>query len=72
MTRSWRLAATAVLAAGTLLVPATASAHDPEHDHIYANDINRGVDIFLLSDKARSGAQKLPYLNPQTQESVIN
>lgn len=40
--------------------------------HIYANDINRGVDIFLLSDEARAGARKLPYLNPQTQESVID
>lgn len=40
--------------------------------HIYANDVTRGLDIFLLSDKARSGAKKLPYLNPQTQESVIN
>jgi hypothetical protein len=38
---------------------------------IYANDIARGVDIFLLSDNARAGARKLPYLNPQTQESVI-
>jgi hypothetical protein len=37
---------------------------------IYAND-NRGVDTFLLSDKARAGARKLPHLNPQTQESVI-
>ncbi len=39
---------------------------------IYANDIQRGLDIYLLSDKARAGAKKLPYLNPQTQESVIN
>jgi hypothetical protein len=39
--------------------------------HIYANDIVRGLDIFLLSDNARAGARKLPYLNPQTQESVI-
>lgn len=38
---------------------------------IYANDIRRGVDIFLLSDKARAGARKLPYLNPQTQESLL-
>jgi hypothetical protein len=38
---------------------------------IYANDIFRGVDTFLLSDKARAGDRKLPYLNPQTQESVI-
>lgn len=39
---------------------------------IYANDIVRGVDIYLLSDKARAGALRLPRLNPQTQESVIN
>ena len=38
---------------------------------IYANDINRGVDVFLLSDRARAGARKLPYLNPQTQESLL-
>ncbi|HVL97993.1 MAG TPA: hypothetical protein VM324_01725 [Egibacteraceae bacterium] len=38
---------------------------------IYANDILRGVDTFLLSDQARAGARKLPYLNPQTQESVL-
>lgn len=38
---------------------------------VYANDINRGVDIFLLSDRARAGARKLPYLNPQTQESLL-
>lgn len=39
--------------------------------HVYTNDILRGLDIFLLSDKARATAKKLPYLNPQTQESVI-
>ncbi len=39
---------------------------------IYANDILRGVDVYLLSDKARAGARKLPHLNPQTQESVID
>lgn len=38
---------------------------------IYANDILRGVDTFLLSDRARAGARTLPYLNPQTQESVL-
>jgi hypothetical protein len=38
---------------------------------IYGNDIVRGLDVFLLSDRARAGARKLPYLNPQTQESVI-
>lgn len=38
---------------------------------IYANDIQRGLDVFLLSDKARAGAVKLPYLNPQTQERLI-
>jgi hypothetical protein len=38
---------------------------------VYANDINRGVDVFLLSDRARAGARMLPYLNPQTQESLL-
>ncbi len=38
---------------------------------IYANDILRGVDTLLLSDPARAGDRKLPYLNPQTQEHVI-
>jgi hypothetical protein len=41
------------------------------NNFIYANDIVRGLDIFLLSDKARAGARRLPYLNPQTQEHVI-
>ena len=39
---------------------------------IYANDILRGVDTLLLSDRARAGDRKLPYLNPQTQENVIH
>ena len=38
---------------------------------IYANDILRGVDTLLLSDRIRAGDVKLPYLNPQTQENVI-
>jgi hypothetical protein len=38
---------------------------------IYANDINRGVDILLLSDSLRAAAKRLPYMNPQSQESVI-
>jgi len=39
--------------------------------HIYANDILRGVDIYLLSDQARAGAVRLDHLNPQTQISTI-
>ncbi|HEX6234573.1 MAG TPA: hypothetical protein VFZ63_15710 [Jiangellaceae bacterium] len=39
--------------------------------HIYANDILRGVDILLLSDKARAGAVKFDHFNPQTQISPI-
>ncbi|MDV6011866.1 hypothetical protein F8178_05130 [Haloechinothrix sp. LS1_15] len=35
---------------------------------IYANDMDRGFDIFRLADPARAGAKKLPALNPQTQE----
>ncbi|HEX6197070.1 MAG TPA: hypothetical protein VFZ37_14245 [Jiangellaceae bacterium] len=38
---------------------------------IYANDRVRGVDVMLLSDKARAGAVKLGLDNPQTQESLI-
>jgi hypothetical protein len=38
---------------------------------IYGNDILRGLDIFLLSDKARAGARKLDVLNPQTQVTPI-
>ncbi len=42
------------------------------HDgFIYANDIRRGMDIMLLSDKARAGAVKLGLNNPQTQMKVI-
>jgi hypothetical protein len=38
---------------------------------IYSNGTPRGVDIFLLSDKARANAKKLPMLNPQTQIETI-
>lgn len=43
------------------------------HDgRIYGNDIARGFDVFLLSDKARAGAQMLGLNNPQTQGEVID
>lgn len=38
---------------------------------IYTNDIFRGVDLLLLSDKVRAGARKLPFMNPQTQINLI-
>jgi hypothetical protein len=38
--------------------------------HGYGND-ERGLDIYLLSDRARAGEVRLPYLNPQTQEQLI-
>jgi hypothetical protein len=38
---------------------------------VVVNDMLRGLDVMLLSDAARSGARKLPYLNPQTQEKLI-
>jgi hypothetical protein len=38
------------------------------NDFVYANEIaGRGVDIFLFSDRARAGARRLPFMNPQTQ-----
>ena len=38
---------------------------------VYANDMLRGLDVMLLSDKARAGDRKLPSMNPQSQVSVI-
>ncbi len=38
---------------------------------IYTNDIFRGVDLLLLSDKARAGARKLSFMNPQSQINLI-
>jgi hypothetical protein len=39
---------------------------------IYTNDTGRGFDVMLLADRARSQALRLPYLNPQTQERLID
>lgn len=39
---------------------------------IVTNDGGRGSDVMLLSDQLRAGAGKLPYLNPQTQEQLLN
>jgi hypothetical protein len=38
---------------------------------IFSNGTPRGVDIFRVTDKAVATAQRLPMLNPQTQEAVI-
>ncbi|MGQ0520058.1 MAG: LVIVD repeat-containing protein [Actinomycetota bacterium] len=38
---------------------------------IYANDSVRGVDVMDLVGRSVAGARNLPYLNPQTQESLI-
>jgi hypothetical protein len=38
---------------------------------VYTNDTGRGVDVMLLSDRARASAKRLPHLNPQTQHSLI-
>jgi len=38
---------------------------------VYANDILRGLDVMLLSDKVRAGDRRLPAMNPQTQDRVI-
>lgn len=40
--------------------------------HVYANDINRGVDILLVSDEARATAMRFDHFNPQTQLSLID
>jgi hypothetical protein len=35
---------------------------------IYESEITKGLNVFLLSDRARAGDRKLGHLNPQTQE----
>jgi hypothetical protein len=40
--------------------------------HVYANDINRGVDILLVSDEARATTMRFGHFNPQTQLSLID
>jgi hypothetical protein len=61
--------------------PVEVAHHDPHgantwssywyNGHIYTNDGGRGVDVMLLADKARAGAQKLHHANPQTQDVVL-
>jgi hypothetical protein len=41
------------------------------NDYVYANDINRGFDVFTLDVPWRTNAWQLPRFNPQTQERVI-
>ncbi len=38
---------------------------------MYVNDIARGVDVMLLSDRARAGQGKLDFMNPQSQLTPI-
>ena len=40
--------------------------------HVYTNDTGRGFDVMLFADQARAGTERLPYLNPQTQEQLID
>lgn len=61
--------------------PVEVGHHDPHgantwssywyNGFVYTNDTGRGFEVMLLADAARAGAQKLPYLNPQTQERVL-
>ncbi len=39
--------------------------------YVYANDINRGVDVFEHLGKETRGARSLHHLNPQTQERLL-
>jgi hypothetical protein len=38
------------------------------NQHVYANDINRGVDVFRYTGDKIDGARSFHHLNPQTQE----
>lgn len=40
-------------------------------DHVYGNDINRGVDVFRYTGDQIEGARSLHHLNPQTQERLL-
>jgi hypothetical protein len=61
--------------------PVEVGHHDPHgantwssywyNGHVYTNDGGRGVDVMLLSDRARAAAQKLHHSNPQTQDAVL-
>lgn len=39
--------------------------------YLYANDINRGLDVYSFKDPASKQALRLPFLNPQTQMNVL-
>ena len=41
------------------------------NDFVYANDINRGFDVFRLNTPWQAQAWSLPRFNPQTQENLI-
>jgi hypothetical protein len=41
------------------------------NNFIYESEIQSGLNVFRLSDKATAGALKLSHLNPQTQEFTI-
>ena len=38
------------------------------NNFIYESEIQAGLNVFRLSDRATAGAMRLPHLNPQTQE----
>ena len=54
----------------TQLVTAGAWSSYWYNGFIYVNDITMGLDVIALSDRARVGTRKQPYLNAQTQEPV--
>lgn len=39
--------------------------------HVFANDMNRGVDVFEYTGDRIWGDRSLPHLNPQTQERLL-
>lgn len=40
--------------------------------NVYTSDTGRGFDVMLFADPARAAAVRLPHLNPQTQEQLID
>jgi hypothetical protein len=43
----------------------------PDNGQIYANDVERGLDVFSLDHRAVAGAATLARANSQTQERLV-
>jgi len=78
---SWYAGGTTVIDYTDRSAPTEIGFYDPANGSVWAsyfynnfiftNDIVRGVDVFLFSSKARAGADRFDFLNPQTQDFTL-